>query len=68
MAWAFGGPEEYRGRDLRTAHRHLGLDDRHFDAIAGHLRATLRELGIAPELIEESISIVAGTRDDVLDR
>lgn len=71
MTWAFGGPTEYRHRDLRTAHAHLldrGLDDAHFDAVATHLASTLRELDVAPELIEEALTIVAATRSDVLNR
>src|SRR2546430_2168024 len=52
MAWAFGGPEEFRGRGLRVAHAKLvqerGLHQRHFNAVAGHLQATLEEMGVAP--------------------
>jgi hemoglobin len=71
MAWAFGGPEEYKGRDLREAHSPLvkrGLSDIHFDAVARHLRGTLEELGVAPPLIEEALTIVASTRNEVLGR
>lgn len=72
MTWAFNGPEEYRGRDLRTAHRHLvqrqRLGDTHFDAVAGHLQATLQELGVAPELVAEVMAVVGSTRTEVLDR
>jgi hemoglobin len=71
MTWAFGGPAEYRGRDLRTAHARLvedGLGDAHFDAVAGHLQATLSELGVAPNLIHEALTIVGGTRNEVLNR
>jgi hemoglobin len=71
MTWAFGGPPEYRGRDLRTAHAGLvkrGLGDAHFDAVAGHLAATLQELGVAPALIQEVIGIVGAQRDVVLNR
>jgi len=72
MTWAFGGPAEYKGRDLRTAHAELvkkhGLDDEHFDAVADHLRATLKELGVSEELIGEALAIVAGTRSEVLSR
>lgn len=69
MTWAFGGPAEYRGRDLRTAHAALvkrGLNRTHFEAVAGHLRATLQELGVEESLIAESLSIVGGTRAEVL--
>jgi hemoglobin len=72
MSWAFGGPERYNARGLRQAHAKLvhdrGLGDEHFDAVARHLKATLEELGVAPALVQEALSIVAGTRQDVLCR
>src|SRR5688572_19702686 len=72
MTWAFGGPKEYRGRDLRTAHAKLvhekGLSDAHFDAVARHLDATLRELGVADDLVAEAMTAVASLRGEVLDR
>jgi hemoglobin len=69
MTVAFGGPDEYRGRDLRTAHaplRSRGLGDQHFDAVARHLEATLQDLGVDPPLIAEALAIVASTRGQVL--
>jgi hemoglobin len=72
MATAFGGPEEFKGRDLRTAHAKLvaerGLTDQHFDAIAGHLKATLEQLGVGEALVQEALAIVGGTRKEVLSR
>jgi len=48
MAWAFGGPSQFKGRSLREAHAKLvadkGLSDVHFDAVARHLKETLKEL------------------------
>lgn len=71
MSWAFGGPAEYRGRALGEAHRGLlqrGLHDAHFDAILGHLRGTLDELGVEPSAIEEVMSTVEATRAAVFSR
>jgi hemoglobin len=72
MTLAFDGPSEYKGRDLRSSHKHLvaeqGLNDEHFDAVAKHLVATLQELNVPQPLIDEAIGIVASTRDEVLDR
>lgn len=72
MAWAFGGPSEFKGRNLRSAHAQLvqkkGLSDAHFDAVAGHLQSTLRELGVADDLIQEALAIVGSTRSQVLGR
>ena len=71
MTRAFGGPAEYEGRDLRAAHAGLvkrGLGDAHFDAVARHLEATLRELGVAEDLVAEALTTVGGTRSEVLNR
>lgn len=71
LTMAFGGPNEYTGKDMRTAHAQLvedGLDESHFDAVLGHLKSTLEELGIDPDAILEVIALAEGTRDDVLNR
>ncbi len=74
MTYAFGGAPHWNGRTMREAHQGLvsemGLTDSHFDAIAEDLVATLVELGIAQELIDEVVAIVgaAAHRNDVLNR
>ncbi|MDP6351470.1 MAG: group 1 truncated hemoglobin [Alphaproteobacteria bacterium] len=71
LTWAFGGPKEYSGKDMREAHKDLvakGLDDSHFDAVAGHLQDTLKELGVGEDIIGEVMSVAGSTRDDVLNR
>lgn len=69
LTYAFGGPNHYSGKDMRAAHAHLvlqGLNESHFNAVAGHLQATLQELGAPPELIAQVMAIAASTHDDVL--
>ena len=72
MTRALGGPVEYAGRDLRTAHaklvREKGLNDRHFDAVAVHLQSTLHELGVDADLVNEAMAKIAAMRNEVLDR
>lgn len=71
MTLAFDGPNRYTGRDLRLAHAPLvlrGLGDAHFDALTGHLAATLRELAIAEDAIGEVLTMLETTRQDVLSR
>lgn len=72
MAWAFGGPEEYKGRDLRIAHqglvKNMGLTDQHFDAVATHLKSTLEELDVSNALIQRVLDLVGSTRDEVLNK
>lgn len=71
MTYAFGGPNNYSGKDMRDAHAHLvdrGLNDSHFDAVAENLAKSLRELEVAEDKIEQVLAIVESTRDDVLNR
>lgn len=71
LTMAFGGPNTYTGKDMRDAHAELvknGLNDSHFDAVAGHLSATLSELGVPEELLNQVMAIAASTREDVLGR
>ncbi|MCP3099663.1 group 1 truncated hemoglobin [Myxococcus sp. K15C18031901] len=66
-----GGPANYSGRDMRAGHAHLvrqGLNDTHFDAVAGHLKATLEELGVPAALVARVLSIAESARADVLNR
>jgi hemoglobin len=66
LTYAFGGPNEYAGKDLREGHKHLNLKEEHFTAVAGHLQATLEELNVPQDLINEVMAIAASTHDDVL--
>lgn len=72
LAWAFGGPSQYRGRPLREAHASLvaerGLSDVHFDAVARHLERALRDLEMNDPTIVEILSRVEELRAEVLGR
>ncbi|MCW5212409.1 cytochrome C [Desulfobulbus sp. TB] len=71
LTYAFGGSEKYRGKNLRTAHTHLvakGLNDSHFDAVLEHLSATLKEMGVKDELIQQVIDVTNTVRKDVLNK
>ena len=61
-----GGPNEYRGRDMQTAHRRHAIEDHHFDLVAGHLVATLEFVGADRLAAEELVTMVAGLRSDVV--
>ena len=71
LTMAFGGPNHYTGADMRRGHAHLvarGLNDTHFDIIVDHLSATLRELNVPQDSIDEVAAICEGTRADILGR
>ena len=72
MTYAFGGSPNYSGLSMRKAHERLvkekGLNEDHFTAVAENLQATLEELSVPANLIDEVMTIVGSTKDDVLNR
>ncbi len=71
LTMAFGGPANYTDKDMKEGHAHLlamGMDDTHVDAIIENLGATLREMGVAEELITEVAAVAESTREAVMGR
>lgn len=71
LTMAFGGPNEYTGKDMRLGHAHLlklGLNDSHVDAVIELLGKTLREHEVAEADIAQVAGIAESVRNDVLSR
>lgn len=69
LTYAFGGPNNYDGDDMRAGHAKMvtaGLNDGHFDAVMENLGATLAELNIPDNLIAQAAEIAESTRKDIL--
>lgn len=66
LTMAFGGPNSYTGKDMREAHKGMNLTEVHFGAVAECLVATLKELEVPQEYIDEIIAICLTVKDDVL--
>lgn len=71
LTLAFGGPQNYSGKNMREGHAHLvkqSLNDSHFDAVVELLGATLKELDVPQDMIAEVAAITETTRSDVLNK
>ncbi len=71
LTMVFGGPSDYDGKDLREGHKHLvarGLNEAHFNTVAGHLQATLEQLKVPAELVNAIMTTAASTKADVLNQ
>ncbi len=68
LTMAFGGPNNYTGKDMREAHKHMNLTEEHFTAVAEALVGTLEELSVPQDLIDEVVAIALSVKDDVLNK
>ncbi len=63
---ALGGPSEYKGKDMRSAHANLLIEKRHFDLVGGHLADTLSEMGVPPEVLDAVMDKVTELEPEIV--
>ncbi|MCP2170406.1 group I truncated hemoglobin [Goodfellowiella coeruleoviolacea] len=63
---ALGGPEPYRGASMRDVHRGRGIQQRHFELVAGHLVAALTSAGVPETTVSAIIALVAPLAGDIV--
>lgn len=63
-----GGPCTYTGRDMKTAHRGMGVKNRHFDALVEDLGKSLHKLKVPAREQKELVAILAPMRKDIVER
>lgn len=68
LTMAFGGPNNYTGKDMREAHKHMNLTEEHFGAVAECLVGTLEELSVPKDIIDEIVNVALSVKDDVLNK
>lgn len=66
LTMAFGGPNNYSGKDMRAAHKGMNLTETHFTAVAENLVETLQELNVPQTEIDAIVDICLSVKDDVL--
>ncbi len=63
---ATGGPQIYKGADMKRAHAHLKIKEMHFNKVAMHLIETLRHFEVPQEMIDEVIALVAPLAKEII--
>jgi hemoglobin len=58
LAAALGGPRPYTGASLPDAHRGRGIQQAHFDLVAGHLVTALQAAGVPADVIDQIAAVV----------
>ena len=61
-----GGPCTYTGRDMKTAHRGMGVRDEHFGALVGDLVKTLDKFQVPAREKNELLSVLGPMKADIV--
>jgi len=66
FAAALGGPVTYSGASMKDAHWGRGIEQRHFDLVAGHLAASLAGAGVPADIVGQIIGAIAPLSADIV--
>ena len=65
---ATGGPCVYIGRDMKTAHKGLGISAAEWDATVKHLVATLDQFKVPAKEKDELLKVVGTLRAEIVEK
>jgi hemoglobin len=63
-----GGPCTYSGRDMRSVHAGMGIQDKHFNALVQDLGKTLNKFKVPAREQKELVAILAPMKRDIVTR
>ncbi|APU14917.1 MULTISPECIES: group I truncated hemoglobin [Actinoalloteichus] len=66
FAAALGGPGPYTGASMKSVHRGRGIEQAHFDRVAGHLADSLADAGVPAATIGRIIAAIAPLSSDIV--
>jgi hemoglobin len=61
-----GGPCTYTGRDMKSSHRGLGIEGKHFNALVEDLGKTLNKFKVPAREQKELVAILAPMKKDIV--
>jgi hemoglobin len=64
---AFEGPVHYSGRDMKTAHKGMGITEAEWGIFLPHVAAALDSVGVAAREKAEFLEITASLKWDIVD-
>jgi hemoglobin len=68
VCWGTGGPEQYSGKDMLTAHRTMNISHREFMAVIDDVMRALEKNKIAKREQNEMLGLLMSLKDQVIHR
>ncbi|MDX1489354.1 MAG: group 1 truncated hemoglobin [Acidiferrobacterales bacterium] len=66
LANAAGGPMYYTGRDMKTAHQGMNVDEEDWQRLVGHVSATLNSFNVPERETGEVLAFIESTKSDIV--
>jgi hemoglobin len=63
-----GGPTFYLGRDMKTSHKGMGIDQADYTALKKHLLATLEKFNVPERERDDVMTFIARIENDIVEK
>ena len=63
-----GGPTFYLGRDMKTSHKGMGIDQADYTAAKNHLVATLEKFNVPERECDDVITFILSIENDIIEK
>jgi len=63
---ALGGPQIYKGADMKSVHEKLPIEEKHFGRVAQHLSDALKALKVPPQLVAQIMQTAGSLAPDLI--
>ena len=68
IAAAAGGPTFYLGRDMKTSHKGMGIDQADYTAAKNHLVATLEKFNVPERERDDVMTFISSIENDIVEK
>jgi hemoglobin len=63
-----GGPTFYLGRDMKTSHKGMGIDQGDYAALKRHLAAMLEKFNVPGRERDEVMTFISSIENDIVEK
>jgi hemoglobin len=63
-----GGPTFYLGRDMKTSHKGMGVDQADYTALKQHLVATLEKFNVPERERDDVMTFISSIENDIVEK
>jgi hemoglobin len=63
-----GGPTFYLGRDMKTSHKGMGIDQADYTALKNHLLATLEKFNVPERERDDVMTFISSIENDIVEK
>jgi hemoglobin len=68
FSFIFGGPNLYKGKNMKEAHKHMPISMADYDKVWTHMRKAFEAYGVKEDIINEIKTVIYSFTSDIINK